>query len=212
MSSIVDLTHSFNDRISLYPGTPKPVFETVHTIAEHGYAEKRFQLHSHMGTHMDAPGHIIEGGLLLDKMPVASFIGTGVAIDCRQSSDQIDLHTLLRYEAEIRESSFVLLNTGWSRYWGKPEYIKGFPTPSRECCEWLARMNIKGLGIDALSPDPVNSTDYNNHNILLRSGILIIENLNNLEILIGKSFQFLCLPLLLENSDGAPARAAAITA
>ncbi len=58
----IDLSHKLHADMPLYPGTPKPVFEKVRNVKEHGYKESFIQLHSHTGTHMDAPSHMISDG------------------------------------------------------------------------------------------------------------------------------------------------------
>lgn len=47
------------------------------------------------------------------------------------------------------------------------------------------------------------------HRIVLGAGLVIVENLTNLEGLIGRAFRFAALPLKYENADGAPVRAVA---
>ncbi len=34
----------------------------------------------HSGTHIDAPGHVVENTPLLDEIPLSSFFGTGVVV------------------------------------------------------------------------------------------------------------------------------------
>ena len=47
------------------------------------------------------------------------------------------------------------------------------------------------------------------HRIVLGAGLVIIENLTNLEQLVGRAFRFAALPLKYEDADGAPVRAVA---
>jgi kynurenine formamidase len=46
---------------------------------------------------------------------------------------------------------------------------------------------------------------------VLSNGLIIIENLTNLESLINKSFDFAVFPLKIKDGDGSPVRAAAIS-
>jgi arylformamidase len=55
-----------------------------------------------------------------------------------------------------------------------------------------------------------NAEGFPVHKQLLGADILLIENLTNLEPLIGKQFKLYALPLKLER-DGAPARVIATT-
>ncbi len=116
---------------------------------------------------------------------------------------------LLKYEELINKIDFVLIKTGWDKLWGKPNYFENFPCLSKEACEWLVSKNIKGIGLDAISIDPVTSTDMVNHMIVLGSDIVIIENLKNLNLLGSEIVQFFTFPLNFINSDGSPVRAVA---
>jgi len=52
-------------------------------VAEDGYAEKQLHLHSHTGTHVDSPAHMIRDGMTLDQMPLDRFMGQALLLDCR---------------------------------------------------------------------------------------------------------------------------------
>jgi kynurenine formamidase len=157
---------------------------------------------------MDAPRHILSEGKGLDDFPVEKFYGKGIVVDAREKI-QIDMELLEEYEKEIVESDFVLINTGWDIYWGDDRYYRGFPLFTKKSAEWLASKGIKGIGTDAVSVDPVDSTELISHNIFLKKEILILENLKSLELLHGHPFMFSCFPLKTVNSDGSPIRAVA---
>ncbi len=80
---------------------------------------------------------------------------------------------------------------------------------SPEAAQWLVDADIKGVGIDMISVDEVDSTDFAIHNILLGADLVIIENLTNLEALPDSEFSFYCFPLRIEHADGSPVRAVA---
>ncbi|WP_321329654.1 cyclase family protein [uncultured Ilyobacter sp.] len=206
---IVDLTYMINENMPVFPGSEKPKFENIGVLEKDGFDEKKITIYSHTGTHMDAPRHILADSKGLDDFSPEKFIGKGIVVDARGKSD-ITLELLSKYETEIEKSDFVLINTGWDRYWGEDRYYRGFPTMTIEAAQWIACKKIKGLGIDAISVDPVDSSALPNHNILLKKEILIIENLKIPEKLHGKEFLFSALPLKVENSDGSPIRAVAI--
>jgi kynurenine formamidase len=64
-------------------------------------------------------------------------------------------------------------------------------------------MEVKLFGIDTLSPD---ASPFSTHDVLLGNGILIAENLTNLDKLLEiKEFTVLALPLKVV-ADSAPAR------
>ncbi len=67
-----------------------------------------------------------------------------------------------------------------------------------------------GTHIDAISLDRMEDEDLPVHRILLEREFIFIENLKNLEKLVGKTFTLSCLPLRFEGADGAPVRAVAL--
>ena len=81
--NVIELTHTIQGDMPVYPGTEQPVLTTACTIREAGYRETLLHMYSHTGTHMDAPAHMIEGGKTLDTFPAEAFVGPGLALDCR---------------------------------------------------------------------------------------------------------------------------------
>jgi arylformamidase len=72
---------------------------------------------------------------------------------------------------------------------------------SVETARYLVAHAVRTVGIDSLS---IGSDEV--HRILLERGVWIIEGLNLSKVAPGR-YELVCLPLLIENADGAPARA-----
>lgn len=207
---IIDLSHTINNSITVFSTREKPDIKISNTHEKDGYAQKRITLYSHNSTHVDAPFHIIPGAPTLDQLPVESFYGKGLLADCRKSERNIEVSDLEKYEAGLHSTDFLLLFTGWYKKWNTPEYKFDFPVLSSEAAEWLMQFRLKGIGLDAISIDETESSELPIHHIVLGNGLIIIENLTNLEDLIGKNFNFSCLPLKIEEADGSPVRAVGI--
>lgn len=208
---IVDLSHGLEAGMPLYPGTMAPCFEETASIETDGYREKRISLCTHTGTHVDAPAHLIKQAKTLDQLPVETYCGEALLIDCSTPGKRfIDLDDLLLHQNAIKARSFLLLLTGWSRYWGRAEYFSGYPTFTPQAARWLAETGGKGVGLDTISADPLASPDLPIHRIFLGAGMIIVENLTNLFALPEKGFIFSCLPLKIRDADGCPVRAVAI--
>ncbi|MHB8767122.1 MAG: cyclase family protein [Deferrisomatales bacterium] len=202
---VVDLSHPIAPGMPVYPGTEPPRCEAACTVAEHGFAEARWTFYTHTGTHLDAPAHLLAGGQSLDDFPAGHFLGRAVALDLGPAPPDLDA-----WARRLQGCDFALLRTGWSRLWGSPGYFEGFPTPSIEAARRLAALGLRGVGIDALSVDPVGSADLPVHRVLLGAGLVIAENLRGLEALPEGPFGFSCLPLRLAGADGSPVRAVAL--
>lgn len=208
---IIDLSHPITQSMPVYPGSHPPELKTACTIEEHGYGVKNMLLNSHLGTHMDAPVHMVDTGKTLNQLPVDSFIGRGVLVDvASQNKDIIDIDDLRPFQNMIAQCDFVIIFSGWSRFWGQESYFHGYPTLTQKAAKWLTDYNLKGIGLDTVSIDTDNSQDYLNHKTVLGNTILVIENLSNLGSIPVNQFTFCCFPLNIEEGDGCPVRAVAL--
>ncbi len=208
---IIDLTHSIHPSMPVFPGTEPPVFQEANTLEKDGFAETKITFYSHTGTHMDAPAHMVEGGLFLDQYPIDHFIGEALIMDFTDSdSDEIDIEKLMLYEEKISKVDFIILKTGWSKYWGKGEYFDKFPALSENAAQWLSNFKLKGIGIDAISIDSMESTAFRVHHTFFERNMVIIENIANLDAIENETFIFSCMPLKTQKADGSPIRAIAI--
>jgi arylformamidase len=207
---IFDLSHIINKDMPVYPGTEKPEIINATTIEKNGFAEKKLSFFSHVGTHIDSPGHILESGDTLDQFKVDKFFGRACKIDLPADTKKIDLGFLKKSNELLEKADFVLFNTGWSSCWGGDEYFKDFPTLSADAAEYLCSFPLKGIGFDTISADCFNSHNLPIHKIILSHKKLIIENLCNLTPVPQSGFYFSCLPLKTPNADGCPVRAVAI--
>lgn len=207
--NIIDLSHELHEEMPVFPGTEKPIFKRANTIEADGFAEHIMNMYSHTGTHIDAPSHMLKEGENLDDMDVSNFVGKAIIIDVKGLS-KIDIDILKPYESKIKNAEFVILNTGHSKFWGHEEYFGGFPALTIDSAKWLCEMNLKGIGIDAISIDYMENTSFDVHHILMNKGLLIIENLTNLDEVGDDEFVLSVLPLKTKEADGSPIRAVAI--
>ena len=211
--SWIDFTHIISPSMSTFPGTPAPELTTVATVPANYYRETKLQLYSHMGTHMDAPAHIIEDGRTLDQFPAEHFIGSAVVIPCtpKRMPDEpypvIDMSALEPYMEAAEAADFLIFSTGWESKWNDASaYIKDYPILAPDIAFFAATRHKKGVGVDTLSPDRPDKLHFHRAFLSFEEGV-IIENLCNLaSIPAGELFPLCALPLLFENADGAPAR------
>jgi kynurenine formamidase len=81
MATVCDLTHRITRRMPVDPGTAPPTLRGANTLERDGFAETRVSLHSHTGTHVDAPSHRVAGAARLDQLEGAHFAGRACAIE-----------------------------------------------------------------------------------------------------------------------------------
>jgi kynurenine formamidase len=207
--TIHDLTHLLTPDMPVYPGSTQPVIRQAATVAKDGWAEKQFTFSTHVGTHIDAPAHMVAGAPTLDQLGASHFVGPARVLDVAGRTG-IGLDLLQARQGDLEGMDFVLFHTGWSSRWGRDDYFTGFPVLTPEAARWLCGRGLKGVGFDAISADPVESTRFENHLALFRAGLVLVENLTGLAALVDRSFTFSCLPLKLHEADGSPVRAVAM--
>ena len=189
----IDLTHTFNNQMPVFPGDVTPVLEPTSDVNKDGILDHQITTGMHVGTHMDAPAHIMPGGKYLSDYPPEKFFGRGVLIDVRGKS-MADIGIL--GNLDIRRGDIVLVCFGWSTEFEQEEYYKNYPEISEGLAKKLCELGISIVGMDSPSPD---RAPYSVHKILFKRDILIIENLTNLDQLIGKKdFEVIALPAKLQ--------------
>jgi kynurenine formamidase len=153
---------------------------------------------SHTGTHMDAPAHMVEDGPTLDEYPLTHFMGRAQIFPGDTDFGTVDLTQL----------DYVILNFDWAKRRGTDGFFSECPAIDSRDAAILSISGLKGVGMDTPSVDN-NATELVNHQILLGSGLVLIEGLCNLEQVGDAPFQITALPLLWKKADGAPCRVVA---
>ncbi len=188
---IVDLSVVLNEGTPVYPGDPATKIEPAGVFDKDGYNDHYVSVGTHVGTHIDAPIHMIADGKTIDQFPLDKFIGRGVYVKVENKT--FDLEKLKNID--IREGDIVLFHTGMSDLYGQSEYFDQSPEIPEEIAKYLVDKKISMIGVDMCSPD---KPPFNTHKIFLGADVLIIENLTNLSELEDKEFKVHALPLKLQ--------------
>jgi kynurenine formamidase len=209
MARIIDLT------LTVRPGMRGVEFETLHTVAEHGWNSRTLHLYSHSGTHVDAPVHFGAGDGTIDRIPLAHCLLPAWVADLTGVEPKA-LITIARLGAvakKVRPGDGLLLKTGWSTHIDRPQYYRdNLPRVGRELAEWCVERRVRLLGVEPPSVADVNNLEEVTeiHRLLLGAGIVIVEGLTNLGALRQERVLFGALPLKIEGGDGSPCRAFAL--
>jgi kynurenine formamidase len=119
---------------------------------------------------------------------------------------QITAADLAPYEAAMRQTSRVILHTGWFQRWGEANYFSEHPAIAEDAARLLVGCGVDLVGVDTPS---VDHPPYATHFILLGANLLIVENLTNLDRIQRDHFHFTALPLKITGRDGSPVRVVA---
>ena len=225
---ILDLSQEIYNLALVHPLHPKPMIwqYITHKESAKGLAggfslqTKVLQMSDHCGTHVDALCHFNPdpAALSIENMDVSIFFGDAICIDVSFVPElnyiTIDhlKQALTKSGQSIRKGDILLLYTGmYDKHGGKPEYLTVQQGLNEESSCWLLETGVKLVGIDAPSTDAYTlDPTYPNHRMSAKYGITHVENLINLDKLIGKRFTYIGLPLRIRGGTGSPLRAVAI--
>ncbi len=162
-----------------------------------------------IGTYLDSPYHFDPSGSDVSQLPLSQLVLPGVALDLRQrarpdqplSADALDGLDVM--------GKALLLCTGWSDHWGHAQYRR-YPFVSRAMAERLRAMRPALVGTDTLVIDNTRDPTRPAHTLLLRAGILIVENLTGVGGLVGEAFTFVAAPVKVAGAAAFPVRAFAM--
>ena len=210
---IIDLTLTVSDKIPTFPGSPQPNFIPWENIKEDGYNLEVLFLSSHTGTHMDAPHHFLEKGAKIHEISLKKLVSEAALIQCRknggQSITKTDIQKFEKNHGKIENFSSVIFYTGWQKNLQKKYYFTKNPGLSVSAAKYLASKKISLVGIDSPSIDLGKDPKFSVHQVFAKKGVLIVENLANLDKIKLPTFHLVVLPLKLKNATGSPVRAIA---
>ena len=210
---IIDLTLTVSDEIPTFPGSPQPSFIPWENVKEDGYNLELLFLSTHTGTHMDAPYHFLEKGAKIHEISLKKLVSEAILIKSKKKSGgsitKTDIQKFEKKHGKITGFSSVIFYTGWQRNLQKKYYFTKNPGLSVSAAKYLASKKINLVGIDSPSIDLGKDSKFSVHQIFAKKGILIVENLANLEKIKSAKFHLVVLPLKLKNATGSPVRAIA---
>ena len=210
---IIDLTLTVSDKIPTFPGSPQPSFIPWENVKEDGYNLELLFLSTHTGTHMDAPYHFLEKGAKIHEISLKKLVSEAALIQCRKSNGQsitkIDIQKFEKKHGKIENFSSIIFYTGWQKNLQKKYYFTNNPGLSVSAAKYLASKKISLVGIDSPSIDVGTDSKFSVHQIFAKKGMLIVENLANLDKIKSSKFHLVILPLKLKNATGSPVRAIA---
>jgi arylformamidase len=223
-TDIIDLSHE------LYTGMPNvadqhiafwPVetFEAQQKISggKVGYESRMMLLAEHSGTHLDAPCHFHQGGLSVAQVPLDRLVLPGHLLDLRhkQVGESITIEDFReaadKTSRPIGPGTALVCWTGSDRFWGVGDDWKvKRPHVGTEAAQWLVDQGMTLFATDMIGMDDPAQWWWPTHKIWLQNNICMVQQLCNLEKLVGRDFLFLALPLKMREGTGCPVRAAAL--
>ncbi len=199
---IIDLTKPISEKTEVFPGDPSPKFPTIATYEKDGYYYRLMQITEHTGTHIDAPLHFYPNGSDVTQIPIEILIGKALILDEREK-ERITKEDILE-ALNNREITILGFFTGYE--W-TDNICSNIIQLDPEAAKAIAQSHINIVLFDSPSPD---CEPYEAHRILLGNNKLIVENVENLDKLIGKKPTIIVAPLVIVGGSGSPVRLLAI--
>ncbi len=216
--NLVDLSHAITSGMPLFSTTaPQPGIRAWMSHAQ-AAASGRYQdctceitevqFITSLGTYLDSPFHFDPGAPSIEQLGLEQLVLPGVVVDCTslQPQQPIESHVLSGMDVAGKA---VLFHTGWSRFWGEPTYSE-YPFLTGHTAAALRDRGARLVGIDTLVIDDLRDPRRPVHVTLLRSRVLIVENLTNLEALPRSDFTFHAVPAKVAGAAAFPVRAYAV--
>lgn len=223
---VVDLTQPLHAGTVMWPGAPAPTAETILTVADDGFYNRKVSFMEHSGTHFDAPAHMVEGAATVDQIDADRLVRPAVVIDISAAAagepdSTLTLDQVHDFEAQhgrIPDGAAVLLRTGWEefntdagKYAGAPGPLR-FPGFGADAARFLVEeRGAVGLGVDTMSIDPGATEDFVVHRQVSHpKGVWHVEGLMNLSQLPPIGSWIVVGVLKLLDGSGSPARVLAL--
>lgn len=219
MRRIIDLTYPIEDHFRW------KVERELAAAFERGdqFQITRLGFATHGFTHIDAPSHMLPDGPTTSDLRLGSLVGDAAIIDLSgiAANTAISAGTVAKAGGHVQTGDIVIFKTSWDErfpltsrnFWTEAPYL------TREACEWLVLREPAAVGFDFPQDQPIRDfvdgrkvpiAEFVSHDVILRSGTVLIEYLCNLGAVKSPRIEICALPLHIPKSDGAPARVIAI--
>lgn len=191
---VIDISRWIDEDTAVWPGDVAFSSRTVSSLAEGApFASACFTMSAHLGTHADAPAHVIEGGAPIGRRPLEAYVGPARVMD-------------LPGRGEVGPDALPRKGLGVARILFR---TRGAVSLSPLAAIALAEKGAILIGTDADSIDAGDAEDLPAHRALLSRGVAILECLD-LEDVAPGDYQLVALPLKFAGLDASPVRAVLI--
>ncbi len=178
----------------------EPRIEVVKDFDANEIHETSICIHTHTGTHIDAPFHMLTDGAKISDIDLYRVITNCRVLDLTYVKERIscdDLET-----KNIKSGEFLLLKTQNSL---NETFVNNFIYLDESGAKYLKEKGIIGVGIDSLGIER-NQINHETHKILLKENTVILEGLRLGGIIEGKYF-LSAAPINIKEADGSLVRA-----
>ena len=191
MLEILDISHPIGERSPVWPGDVPFSFRSTASLLEGSpYESTCFTMSAHLGTHADAPSHVLRDGASVGELSLHPYVGPARVV-------------LLPGSGEIGPAALPPRSIGVPRVLFR---TNGTAFLSPLAAVRLAEKGAILVGTDASSIDPKDAEDLPVHRTLLSRGVALLEGLVLQHVEPG-DYGLVAVPLAFESLDASPVRA-----
>jgi arylformamidase len=207
---LYDLTLPITPDLIVWPGDPTiELTQPVHLERGDICTVTRLNISAHTGTHLDAPAHFIRGGATVETLNLHTLVGPALLVEALDA-DEINAAVLQSLPIPPGTTRLLIKTRNAARWAaGETHFYEEYVAVTADGAQWLVDAGVQLVGVDYLSVAPFTAV-VECHQILLKASIIPVEGLNLHGVPPGL-YQLICLPMLIQGSDGAPCRAILMT-
>jgi arylformamidase len=199
---LYDVTRSIRTGMPVYEGDPEVRIAPRLSVAKGDTVNVcLLTLGSHTGTHVDAPRHFRDGAPGVDALSLPALLGPAQVVAVAGAQVGVEALAGLDLAAAPR----LLFKTRNSTPGQPDRFTRSYAALTGQAAGLLVQAGACLVGMDGPSVDPFEAADCPAHRALLGAGVVILEGLDLAEVPAGR-YELLCLPLKIQDGDGAPAR------
>jgi arylformamidase len=201
---LIDISVPFSTHTPPWPGDTPWSCGWAWSMADGASVNvSKWETSPHVGTHADAPLHVMRDGLSADQLPLLPFVGPARVVDVSDLRGEISL-AQLKAAGWRPGTARLLLQTGQTTAVGT--FPAAWPALASETANALTADGLILLGVDAPSVDERESKTLAVHHALFGARCYVLENLDLRRVTPGE-YQLLAAPLKVGGGDAAPVRA-----
>lgn len=211
---LIDLSPKVNSKTSVWPGDVQYALEPHWNMSQGDPINvATVTTTAHLGSHIDAPSHIIEGEADVAALPLEAGIGPCLVVDV---SDMVDTSSEPHGSApadkvikriEDQQVKAPIQRLLLRHYNSHPlGWTPNMPGLDPALVAWFGEQGGMFLGTDLNSFDPQVDQELLAHKAAIAAGVVIAEGLVLTAAPVGES-ELIALPLAWEGADASPIRA-----
>lgn len=159
----------------------------------------------HTGTHIDAPIHYVKSGYGIEQIDLNLLVGEVEVLEVNDNHSHINRDLLENIGKQNWLRRLILKTSNSRRNLLKADHFsEDFVALTTDGAAFLLENGVELVGVDYLSVAPFDN-GVPTHKLLLQSNVVLLEGLNLSEVNPG-IYELVALPILIQGSDGAPAR------